>query len=284
MSAEDMRKLMESITPVINEMTGCDCASDCECGGSCEGKCGDASCPCECGDRTGVGINECGSSIYEQDDHGIVEKDAPVLKNKKLKRQPSKDVPPPSPDDSMSPGDIDLTTPEPEKVSQTMARAALHGKDTTHSDTNRSGDQPTGWVTPSITGFVGTMPNPKLGGVYSPAKAWLALMKQPDTVTLYKHGKGNWDITQGGYMVQKGTPDAWTYIQSTHPTGPIIVVDMESKFVKRIALDSQSMKHAIDGGSFDITKDKGDDNWNTQYGFRESINDLEEQFKALLKK
>jgi len=44
------------------------------------------------------------------------------------------------------------------------------------------------------------------------------------------------------------------------------------------------MQQAIDGGSFDITKDKGDDNWNTQYGFRESINDIEEQYKALLKK
>ena len=47
------------------EHTSCDCGSDCKCGGSCEGKCGDEHCPCECGDRTGVGINECGSSIYE---------------------------------------------------------------------------------------------------------------------------------------------------------------------------------------------------------------------------
>jgi len=399
MSAKDMRKLMESITPVINESTGCDCGPDCKCGGSCGGKCGDEGCPCECGERTGVGINECSSSIYEsvqlnessvyeeskfisimswfmapsgmpakheaadqlkkkfpeatpwewtsgfkvylraqklneQDDHGgygnaemqasadfhdhemdtddeepfdwhgemesgivisdntrggydvsadgkyidnysdwkdailavkqwmeqnqyypnmffvndhgnvthidtdgneidsIVEKET----EKYAKRKPYKDSPPAT-NEPMSPADIDFTTPDPEKVSQTAARAALHGKETTHGDTNRSGDQPTGWATPSITGFAGTMPNPKTGGVYSPAKAWLALMKQPDTVTLYRYGKGHWDITQGGYMVQKGTPDAWAYIQNTRPTGPIIVVDMKNKFVKRIALD-----------------------------------------------
>lgn len=40
----------------------CGCGEDCKCGGTCGGKCGDEKCPCECGERTGVGVNECSLS------------------------------------------------------------------------------------------------------------------------------------------------------------------------------------------------------------------------------
>lgn len=40
----------------------CECGPNCKCGGTCGGKCGDENCPCECGERTGVGVNECGIS------------------------------------------------------------------------------------------------------------------------------------------------------------------------------------------------------------------------------
>lgn len=65
MTANEMRNLMEALNPVITEQKSCGCGPDCKCGGACGGTCGDESCPCECGGRTGVGVNECGMSVYE---------------------------------------------------------------------------------------------------------------------------------------------------------------------------------------------------------------------------
>lgn len=59
---KNMRSILESIN--LSE-SSCGCGPDCKCGGSCAGKCGDENCPCECGARTGVGINECSISISE---------------------------------------------------------------------------------------------------------------------------------------------------------------------------------------------------------------------------
>ena len=51
--------LHEEHKHVLHENLGCGCADACICGGHCGGKCGDENCPCECGERTGKGLNEC---------------------------------------------------------------------------------------------------------------------------------------------------------------------------------------------------------------------------------
>ena len=69
MSAEVMRKLMESMS-MASDKTGpsCGCGPECKCGGTCGGQCGDENCPCECGQHTGIGVNECGLSITENNE------------------------------------------------------------------------------------------------------------------------------------------------------------------------------------------------------------------------
>lgn len=53
------------IIEILKEHThSCGCDENCKCGASCEGKCGDEHCPCECGDRTGVGTNQCDLSVH----------------------------------------------------------------------------------------------------------------------------------------------------------------------------------------------------------------------------
>lgn len=69
MSAEQMRKLMEAVAPSIEKRSSCGCGPNCKCGGRCGGRCGDENCPCECGQHTGIGINECGLSVYEDEEY-----------------------------------------------------------------------------------------------------------------------------------------------------------------------------------------------------------------------
>ena len=54
---KQLSELNEAVS--ITEDADCGCGSNCKCAGQCDGKCGDENCPCECGERTGKGLNEC---------------------------------------------------------------------------------------------------------------------------------------------------------------------------------------------------------------------------------
>ena len=61
----DKTKIREIMDLVESHNLSCGCPSDCKCAGDCDGKCGDEHCPCECGQRTGVGTNQCDVSVHE---------------------------------------------------------------------------------------------------------------------------------------------------------------------------------------------------------------------------